>query len=168
MWLARMIRRVAVIGAGTALLVLAGSAPVGAHYIGNDSVDGRKIAWEDYTRYDDQRQWGIDQWNALGKVSIKRDGLLTITDLEYGDYTDSTTASVAYWQPRLLADLVNFNTYHMDRLSLFDARGVGTHELGHGLGIDHSFNTEVMYAFCCNGVNTPQSHDRADYMYLWG
>ena len=156
-----------------ALLSILAAAPASAHFfLGNDSVDGREIRWEDYTRYDDSRGFAINQWNALGKVNIAPDAWNTIADLEWSDYSNCYTTTAAYWQPRTGADLINHNTCIMGPMSAFDKRSVSVHEQGHSLGLGHntaaSGNTQIMY-YCpsCTAYNAPQAHDRADYFALW-
>jgi hypothetical protein len=164
------------------LAVLATRTALASHHaIGNDSVDctwGCEIAWEDYTQYDDARSYGINQWDALGKVNITPDDGGSITDLEYSDYSDcATSAYDAYWKPRLVADIIAFNTCKMKNYNQDQKRRIGVHELGHGLGIaDHPTNRTgtywrdkaIMYydPKSCP-FNTYTTHDKGDYEALW-
>lgn len=129
---------------------------------------GAEIAWEDYTQYDSARIWGIDRWKALGRVNIKPDDAVSITDLEYEDYYSSTDGYMGYWQQWYVgADLIAFNRYNMDQQSNCQ-RWTGVHELGHALGLGHSYRGQVMNSYCEPTIQSPQSHDRSDYYALWG
>lgn len=167
----RRVARLALIVISAFFFTITSATGAHAHFSGRDSVDGfwfaYEIKYDDFTRYDDAKNWGISEWNKLGSVDIAPDDAVSIADLEYGDYYDSTTAVIGYYQERLTTDLINFNRYQMDKLTTFDKRMVGGHELGHALGLDHSYTTQLMSESCCWGINTPQSHDRSDYAALW-
>jgi hypothetical protein len=158
----------AVLAAGLAALLLAAPSGVraGSHHIEFDSVDGREIRYTDHTRYDGAVAAGRRRWNALGQVSIARDGACCTADLEYDDHRDSTTNLVAYFQSRGGVDLINFNRHHLDRFSGALRRHVGVHETGHALGLgDHHtrrYRRIVMY-HAVTGIERPRPHDRADY-----
>jgi hypothetical protein len=150
------------------MVLLVVASPVSAHFLGNDSVDGREIRWEESTAYDDARIWAIDQWDALGKVNIAPDAWNTITDLDWGDVNYCDVTWDGRWVPRSGADAIQLNTCYFKNYGAFTRRAVATHEQGHALGLAHSFVPNVMNSPVQNsGVNTPQSHDRQDYFALW-
>lgn len=157
----------------TAVLILSLVALVlpltaSAHFLGNDSVDGREIRWEDYTAYDDARNWAINQWDALGRVNIAPDAWNTVTDLEWRDANRSDVTWDGRWIPRTGADAIELNSYYLRNYSDFKRRAVAAHEQGHSLGLAHSYSNQLMNSCStCSGYNTPQSHDRADYYALW-
>ncbi len=86
------------------------AAPAQAHFTGTDSVDGREIRYEDYTRFDEARLWAIQSWNALGSVKIAPDKWNTVTDLEFRDERRCDLDWGAWWQARKGADVIVFNT----------------------------------------------------------
>ena len=113
------------------------------HYLSADSVDCTagcgEIRWEDYSKYDGARGFAKDAWNAVGHISLGLDDASSNADLEFRDYSDcSISADIAYWEPRIGADLIALNKCVMDPLSGFDRDSVLVHELGHALRIkDH-------------------------------
>ena len=159
------------------LLLSAGAAS--AHFLIPDSVNDEtgEMRWEDYTRYDEARRYGIGQWNRLGGVPILRDNAGTPTDLVFRDYRDCGTATVGYWEPKDRADFINFNSCYMGKVSVTDRRASATHELGHALRLAHPSGanasekwrkSSIMY-YCssCVPFSTPQAHDKADYREIW-
>lgn len=159
-------RRNLVIAIGLCALLL--PLTVSAHFLGNDSVDGREIRWEDYTAYDDARGHAINTWNALGRVNIAPDSAGTIADLEWRDANRSDVGWDGRWVARSGADLIELNTYFLRNYTTFKRRAVAAHEQGHSLGLAHSYSNQLMNSCStCSGYNTPQSHDRADYFSLW-
>lgn len=165
----------AVIGLACVLAcgVLSTPAFAAGHFIGNDSVDGREIRWEDETQYDDARKHAINAWDnsSLNKVNIAPDAWNTITDLEWRDANRTDVTWDGRWTPRTGADRIHLNVAFLKGYSKAKRRGVATHELGHALGInDHSTRGIIM---CGNtqgrgSVTTPQAHDKTDYHSLWG
>jgi hypothetical protein len=159
-------------GGLAAILLLAAPTGLyaGSHHIEFDSVDGREIRYVDHTRYDGGLAAGRRRWNALGQVSIVRDGPCCTADLEYDDHRDPSSNLVAYYQSRAGVDLINFNRYYLDRYSARNRRHIGVHETGHALGLgDHDtgrYRGIVMY-HAVNGIEAPQRHDRSDYRRRW-
>jgi Matrixin len=166
-------RRLAGAVAATLVMVAVGlvdSGPAEAHFSGADSVDGSEIRWEDHTVFDDARVHSINTWNALGRIKILPDGRFTITDLKFKDFNFSNAGWDGIWTANPGADTIGYNRFYFDGYNDTQRRGVAAHEMGHALGLAHSFPGELMVDNTPQrgSITTPQSHDIADYHALWG
>jgi hypothetical protein len=142
-----------------------------AHYIGCDSVDESpplgEVRWTSSTSLTAQRDHAINAWNGVGNVNIAPDTASSAADVRFSDVNRS---DVTWWgeytcRP-ILVDTIKFNLANMGSLSDFMKRKVATHELGHALRLGHSITGNVMMQGFAS-VNTPQSHDIADYCARW-
>ncbi len=153
-------------------LTFTAATPASAHFLGNDSVDDREIRWEDETRYDDARKHAINAWDnsTLNRINIAPDAWNTITDLEWRDSNRSDVTWDGLWKARTGADAIYLNVHYLKNYGTTKRRGVATHELGHALGLAHSYRGQIMVNNTPDrgSLTTPQSHDKADYHTLWG
>lgn len=156
------------------LVLLALSASAGsaaAHFLGNDSVDGNEIRYEDGSKWDNAHSVGMAGWeNLSGGVNIAPDSATTVADLELGDY-NSNDGRCGYWQGRTGADLLRLNDSYYNGATDWNRRACALHEWGHAHGLDHSFDDQAMddcpVSACGTSYNVPQAHDREDYFQLW-
>ncbi|GAB1335631.1 matrixin family metalloprotease [Streptomyces sp. E-15] len=148
------------------------ATPASAHFLGNDSVDDREIRWEDSTRYDDARKHAINAWDnsSLNRINIAPDAWNTIADLEWRDSSRTDVTWDGLWKARTGADAIYLNVAYLKNYGTTKRRGVATHELGHALGLAHSYSGQIMVnnTPARGSLTTPQSHDKADYHALWG
>lgn len=164
-------RHVAVVAAAALVAPILTVTPAEAHFLGTDSVDSGEIRFEDYLdNYDDARIHAASAWNALGRIDILGDTSVTVTDLEWFDLDRGATGWDGRYFPQPYADGIQLNEHYLRGYTTTKRRGVATHELGHALGLAHSYSGQVMVdnTPARGSITTPQSHDRADYMTLWG
>jgi hypothetical protein len=165
------IKHVAVVAATTLVASVLTALPAEAHFLGYDSVDGREIRFEDHIdNYDDARITATSTWNALGRINIAPDTSVTTTDLEWFDSDRGDTGWDGRYHQESFADGITLNEYYLRGYNTNKRRGVASHELGHALGLAHSYAGQVMVDNSGDrgGMYVPQNHDRADYTTLWG
>jgi hypothetical protein len=99
-----------------------GDAGVGA-FLGNDSVDGSEIRWEDDTGWDDARTHAINTWDALGRINIAPDNVTSIADLEWHSVNRSDVGFDGRWVPYFGADHIELNSYYLNGYTTTKRRG---------------------------------------------
>jgi concanavalin A-like lectin/glucanase superfamily protein len=149
------------------------------HFLwGGTSVnpDTRQILWH----YDSPQtfigsiNYAVGMWNGLTPIVLASTTATTSLDLEI--IGTSTTAGDWAFTPALTVhnstrpDFLYLNSADLHTGSLldddFDENAV-LHELGHALGLDHSYLGNVMYYFVANQT-IPGQEDIDDYHFLWG
>ena len=164
-----MYNRIVAIVANLITLSIVMTGLAHAHFLGYSSVDGREIRYTDSTVFDSPRNYAIGQWNAEGRVDIEPDAWNTVNDINWRDArrSDVTWAGLyTYRGGTAQEDYITFNRHYVDGYSTARRNNVALHELGHALGLAHSFSGQVMYSYVST-ITTVQSHDRSDYRSLW-
>lgn len=141
-----------------------------AHFLGCSSVEGGDIHWQSSTIFTTARNHAVAQWDGLGSVNIAPDTIWTAAETKFIDFNQSDTTVVGLYTDRDCGngdDRIRLNRFWMDRLSDAQRRNVALHELGHALGLGHSFSGNVMNPFVTSQT-TLGTHDIEDYWALWG
>lgn len=133
-----------------------------------------EIRYGSASRYGDAVSHSIAVWNQLGKVRIAPDKVSTNQDVTIFDTEDRCNVTwVGYYVNYSggIVDTIRFNVcnFRQSEYSAFARAGTATHEMGHALGLAHSYSPNILHTPSREtGNNTPQSHDRSDYFSLWG
>lgn len=149
------------------LLLVPGLAHATNYVLGYSAVDGGEIRWGGSTAYSGQWDSAIATWNGRSVIYIAADTSWTLEDLTISDVYRSDVAWTGNYVSSAGADNIYFNTYHLNRDTTDQIRNTATHELGHALGLAHSYSGNVMYSAQTSQVALG-SQDIADYHYLWG
>lgn len=158
-----MMRLVGALALSVVLFTLALSG-TSAHLSGSDSVASGQLAIRDFTQYDTERQWAIARWNALSPIWVYAWYSGQPIDLVMDDYDDCDDSTNAFYSPS--TDYIWFNECRMDSHTADERKKTATHEVGHALGLGHSFSGQVMYGSTAS-TKYLQSHDICDYNIRW-
>lgn len=149
------------------LLFLANTPFTYAHFLGISSVDVGEIRWGGSTTYSTQWNSGISTWNALNPINILPDTIWTVEDLTVIDVNNADLAWYGFWDYTSGADELYLNIYYLASKSSNEKQYTTTHELGHALGLAHSFSGNIMNA-SLGSQTALGTHDISDYHELWG
>lgn len=114
----------------------------------------------------------VQTWNAQNKVVIATSTTPSLNDvLVFNIATTSDTVMVGQYNPLhydnpSLNDTLTFNPYHMSGASDVVRQNVATHELGHALGLGHSYLGNMMNSYV-TGTTTLGYQDILDLDTLW-
>lgn len=139
-----------------------------AHFLGYDSVDAGEIRYGSSTIYTTARSHAVSTWNTLGSINIAADTATTYEDVTFLDASRSDVSWDGLYTNTDGSDEIYLNKYYLSGYTSTQQKAVAAHELGHALGLAHSYSPNLMNpCSTCSGVTTPQSHDRSDYYSLW-
>ncbi|OAI57503.1 hypothetical protein AYO50_01445 [Acidobacteria bacterium SCGC AG-212-P17] len=161
--------------------VFATSTPFG-HFLIDQTVyptsvrDGQLLYYSSGTSYGSEMSDAASTWNALGDLVIASTTSALSANVVVSD-VNSNSSDYAWegaWTPYPTSSLpsLRFNHYYTDSRSYDEIMHVATHELGHAIGLDHSFLGNIM-----NYYVTAQTflggQDQKDYFFindegLWG
>ena len=148
------------------------STPFG-HFILNQTTyttsvntSTRELKWHASTTYSTEWLNAISAWNALGKITFASTTPSSTAYLKVVDIDEPDQDFTGRWAYFLDPDQLQFNLPKLVGGTSSSTQKTATHELGHALGLDHSFFGNVMYY-----IQTTQTwlgnHDVGDFNYFW-
>ncbi len=148
------------------------STPFG-HFVEDPSsfsVTSSQIRWYGSTKYSDLWLSAVGTWNAEGPIVISSTTAST-TALIVLDVSSTALSVAQYTAPWGVAGAstssIELNSYFLGTYSSSSIQDTIAHELGHALGLDHSWYGNLMNYYVTSQTSTgPQ--DKNDYHYLWG
>jgi hypothetical protein len=108
-------------------------------------------------------------WNGENNNKVNLTAATTTIDLMLIDIDLSDVPYKGHWQqnnPPSSPSLIDLNRYFLDGQTFSEIQNTITHELGHALGLDHSFTGNVMN-FTQSPQTSPGPQDIVDLEYLW-
>jgi predicted Zn-dependent protease len=144
-----------------------------SHYLlqASSSVDitNQRILWKwaagSSQNYSDEWNNAVAKWNELDPITITETA--STPDLIVAEYSDAQDKAVGYYDPEVTPHEINLNKAKLSTRAFNQIQNAATHELGHALGLDHSYWENIMYS-----RNTFQTtfgpQDTYDYHYQWG
>ncbi len=110
----------------------------------NDSncVDGkRKVDYKIKSKYIEEINYGINEWNKLESIRFVPDSSGTINDITISDFYDNDTKTVA--ETNYIFDTVKYNDYYFGRMTKEQRIKTVLHEFGHVLGLEEFTKIET-------------------------
>lgn len=141
------------------------------------SVNNWEIRWGGSTKYSIQWNYAIQTWNNLWVVDILPDTIWTFQDLKVQDINSSSPSNYfyGYWDYDFTSgeDRIFLNKYYLDgnsshgTFSDLEKQHTVSHELGHALGLAHSYWTNIMKQWKLSNT-VVWTQDKSSYRTKWG
>jgi hypothetical protein len=134
---------------------------------GTTAVVGGQLTYLASTTYPTQLANSINTWNSVASTTVS---VLAATTSPENLYIVSTPNSDAAedgdYDNTTSIPTITLNSYFLDNDSTSQIQHTITHELGHALGLNHSFTGNIMY-FNQTSQTVLGAQDLSDYHCLW-
>jgi hypothetical protein len=130
------------------------------------SVYNNELRWKNVnvTSYSSQLSSALSTWDALGSVDIIEDN--STPSLEVHESSVDDVNWKGRWIPEVSPDSLILNSYYLTGNTSSQIQNTITHEIGHALGLYHSYTGNIMY-FNQTSQTSLGPQDESDYYYLW-
>lgn len=75
------------------------------------SVDGGKLVYGDFTKYDTSLSYAVNQWNSLHPINVKADTASTYADVDVSDCTFSSDSRAGWFDCSAGVDDIKLNSH---------------------------------------------------------
>lgn len=131
-----------------------------AALLGWDLVDdGKHLDWDSNTKYLSSVQSGVDLWEGHRSGVIRPDSIFVIQDVFISDYYE-VSSTMGYTSSN---GTIKFNDYNFANMTSSQRIKTATHELGHALGLDHTYGTNDIMRQGKLSITSLSSTDKASY-----
>ena len=140
------------------------------HYLDSSSaVIGNLLTYTSSTTYPTELANAIATWNNVSSSTVSI--VAATTSPEDMTIYSSSRPDLAedghyLYQKNPLISVISLNSYFLDNSTNTQRQHTITHELGHALGLDHSFTGNIMYFNQTSQTNLG-AQDLSDYKCLW-
>lgn len=131
-----------------------------AALLGWDLVDdGKHLDWDSNTKYLSSVQSGVDLWEGHRSGVIRPDSIFVIQGVFISDYYE-VSSTMGYTSSN---GTIKFNDYNFANMTSSQRIKTATHELGHALGLDHTYGTNDIMRQGKLSITSLSSTDKASY-----
>jgi hypothetical protein len=132
------------------------------------SVKNKRIYWRNTANFASSTLISsVDTWNNIDEKKITWE-YASSSDIDLDTEYENRPDKISYgqWNYYPNSDIITINHYMFDGLSDTEKQHTITHELGHALGLAHSYVGNLMY-YELRPTTAIGEQDNWDYQYLW-
>lgn len=125
-----------------------------------DLVDSSKhLDYDGNSSYMSSVTPSVNTWNSNKPGIIRKDTIYVIEDVYIQDYSE-TSGTLAFTHS---GGSINFNIYNFKNMTSSQRQKTATHEIGHALGLDHTFGSSDVMKQGILSTTALSSTDKSSY-----